>query len=345
MPPGDDRRSPTWRFAFDLVEPVDASIAALGRKLVDHDFLPDPLAHEAIRALAGRTMPEGSLLLEALDRAEERRLHDEVNAFAAGFFDRDVPARVERHRVLVESCQHHPRLLGRLNALRPEPRASEARDRAERFRADPKLTDADRARALKALARRHPEVVGLQPDYPVRLAKIRRKNPADRIGTKVVAFLGSSGQRPYWILAFVLIGSVSRLFNGFSSPPTAPSSLRTLAKSTHPALDKARMASAGARFLRDEFRLSIQRELTGIGKALDQRQLNRVVAGLPVEEIPMVGDPRALIRDGRWTEAVRDRFIARLKVLLKATNLGLNNLQLDDLAPRCFPEATPPRSP
>ena len=105
MTPGDRLEGPLERFAAEVVgleqRPDEAdTLAALFRKLRDDDFLPDPLTHEALLALAGRPVESGSLLGEEAAAAEERKLHAEVEQFASEFFAIPVASRVDRWRTL-----------------------------------------------------------------------------------------------------------------------------------------------------------------------------------------------------------------------------------------------------
>jgi hypothetical protein len=387
MPPGDRLKVPLERFAAEMVGlettlDESATRAALFGKLRDHDFLPDPLQHQAILALAGRPVVGGSVLLEALAEAEGRRLHVEVEEYAADFFGLPVASRVDQYRLLGQACAQHPRLIERLRLLRPglmidrasltdasplvqrllddildlfplrpEARAVEARERVARFESDPKSTDAERARALKTLARRHADVVKLLPDYPARLgkARVRRRASPEAVRSRTAGFLALFDQRTVWIIAVCLLPSLGRLLTSMSptKPPLTPSSFQLPGSVPSPGVDvsripvdKARMASAVAGYLRDKLKTSILRELTKIGKPLDDRQLNGIVARLPVEELPPVGDMVTIIQNGHWTEPVRNRFIDCLKVALKTTKLGLTDAEIDKLAPLCFPKAS-----
>jgi hypothetical protein len=352
MPPGDRSSGPLERFAAEAIglEPAldeSATRVALFLRLRDHDFLPDPLQHQAILALAGRAVVAGSVLLEEIADAEERRLHAEVEQYAAEFFDVPVVSRVDRYRLLGQACARHPRLIERLRLLRPGlmidrasltdasplvqqllddildlfllrpgPRAAEARARVSTFKADPGSTDADRARALKILVSRHPEVVALLPDFPARLGKVRRRASADRLLARVVEKVGEPSdpwRRGYLVIAVIMLSGVFRLANTLTTKPTslpiAPSNFQSPGNVALSPSDKARMESAIIRFLHDEFKEMIRRELTRIGKPLEDRQLDGVVERLPVEDLPPVGgmaltlnasSPKKWCRDGNF---------------------------------------------
>jgi hypothetical protein len=394
MPPGDRLQGPLQRFAAEAIgldpeQDESATRTTLFLRLRDHDFLPDPLQHQAILALAGRAVVAGSTLLEEVAEAEERRLHAEVEQYAAEFFEVPVASRVDRYRLLGQACAQHPRLIERLRLLRPglmidrvsltdasplvkqllydildlfplrpDPRAAEARARVSQIQADPGSNDADRARAVKALTSRHREVVALLPDFPARLGKVRRRASADRWLAKVVEKVAEPREplrRSYVIMAVILLSGVFRLANSLTKPtsvPITPSSFQTPENIPSPRMDpsripayKAEVASALVRFNRDEMKAAIRRELVRVGKPLAEPELNRVAAELPVEELPPVGGMGTIILQGRWTQPLRDRFVAALKAALKATKLGLTDAALDDLAPRCFPKPTSPGKP
>ena len=216
--------------------------------------------------------------------------------------------------------------------LRPGHRAVEARERAQRFQSDQASTEASRARALKTLATHHRDVVALLPDYPAKLgkAKVRRRASPEEVRSRVASFLGVFDQRSTWIIAVLLLSGGLRLANTLTTRPTSlpitPPGIQTPGSVPLPGVDisripvdTARMAPAITRFLSGEFKAMIRRELIRIGKPLEDRQLDAVVERLRVEDLPHVGDMQVLIREGHWTEAVRDRFIDRLKTSLKRT--------------------------
>ena len=92
MPPGDRSSGPLERFAAEAIgldpeQDETATRTTLFLRLRDHDFLPDPLQHQAILALAGRAVAPGSTLIEEVAEAEECRLHAEVEHYAAEFFE------------------------------------------------------------------------------------------------------------------------------------------------------------------------------------------------------------------------------------------------------------------
>jgi len=228
----------------------------------------------------------------------------------------------------------------------PEAQAAEARTRAEAFRDDPSLTDAQRSRALKDLVGRHPEIVALLPDYPSRLAKVkvRRRASPSQVRSRVESFLGVFDQRAVWIIAVLLLSGVGRLFTTQRSPSSSFPNYST--RPATPVTNPVRWETAAiSRAIRDELKASIRRELMQVGKSLDDSKLERVVAGLPVEQLPQVGGMASLVLQGHWTGPVRDRFIARLKAGLKLVGAGLTEAEIDQVAPRCFPRASPRVSP
>jgi hypothetical protein len=248
-PPGESPHS----FAAELVglEPgtsASDTVATLFRRLRDDDYLPDPLTHEALLALAGRPVAQGSLLLEEAAAADERRHFAEIERFAAKFFEIPIAERVERWKALAQASARHPRPIERLKALRPglsidrgaladpsatvrrladdlldlfpmrqEPRAAESRARAAQFRADETLTDADRSRALKDL-RNHPEIVELSHGYLEQLAKPRRPSPTRRVRAKVVGFVWREPDpirrlKLFWVVVSMVVGGPLLLLN------------------------------------------------------------------------------------------------------------------------------------
>jgi hypothetical protein len=383
MPPGDPPGDSFILFAAGVIglepgpDPAETR-SALFRKLLDDDFLPDPLAHEAILALAGRPLTQGSLLAEEASEAERRRLHRDVEQFASAFFDLPISSRVEQFRMLSQACAQHPSLIERLMVLRPAlmvarttvtdpsplvkallddildlcvlrpgPRSVEARARAERFRSDPNATDAARERALKHLKSRHPAMVALLPDYPAGLTKVRRRGSADRVIAEVVGKVVEPSnplRRAYVVIAVVLLSGVGRLLatKTSSTPMSTPSNYLSAPKIKLPAAKSdAAIADAIRRYLRDEFKKPIRRELARAGKSIDEPRLNRLVAQLPVEQLSQVGGMASVVLSGQWTETARDLFIVRLKTALKEAKVGLSDAEIDDLAPRCVPQATP----
>ena len=258
MSPGEPPGGPFGPFAADLVglEPGPTGAdptAALFRKLRDDDFLPDPLTHEALLALAGRPVGPGSLLAEEATAVDERRHLAEVERFAADFFAIPVAGRVGRWRALAQACARHPRPIERLKALRPglsidrgafadpspavrrladdlldlfpmrpEPRAVESRERALRFQSDQALTDADRGRALRDLTRGHPDLAAISAGYLARLEKPRRPALAKRIRAKVADGVPRKPEPNRWQyvgIALFLLSVASRLLMNASSTP------------------------------------------------------------------------------------------------------------------------------
>ncbi len=167
--------------------------SALFRRLRDEGFMVDPLAHEAVQAFAGRS---GPLLTEAMRCVQERLLWEQVETYAASFFDMTVDNRREHWRLLSKACKSHQRLIDRLVWLRPgltlerqeimarsplvsrmahdllkifverpEPRAVLTRKLVHSVRSDPSLTTADRSRAAKQLMKAYPEIAALSPAY------------------------------------------------------------------------------------------------------------------------------------------------------------------------------------
>ena len=263
MSPGEPLGGPFGPFAADLVglEPVSTaadSTAALFRKLRDDDFLPDPLTHEALLALAGRPVGAGSLLAEEAAGAEEQRHLAEVERFAADFFAIPVVERAGRWRALAQSGARHPRSIERLKALRPglsidrgafadpsppvrrladdlldlfpmrpEPRAVESRGRALRFQADETLTDSDRGRALRDLTRGHPDLAAISDGYLDRLEKPPRPASAKRFRAKVADTASRKAEPNRWqyvgITLFLLSVASRLLTNASSTPRPTPS--------------------------------------------------------------------------------------------------------------------------
>ena len=382
MSPGEPLGGPFGPFATGLVglEPGLAgpdATAALFRKLLDDDFLPDPLTHEALLALAGRPVGPGSLLAEEAASAEELRLVADIEEFAAGFFAIPVAERVERWRALAQASTKHPRMIERLKALRPglsvdrgafhdpspavrrladdvldlfpmrpEPRAVESRDRADRYRSDESLTDSDRERALKGLARRHPAIASLSPDHLARLSKPRRLSPARRVRAKLADIRLRKSEPNRWQyvgITLFLLSLAGRLLNNAPSTPK-PSPISPLAVPSgfaSPANRPGPIPPARPqpihRAIRAELKGKLREEVAKAGKSLDEPTLDRLVDGLPVEQLPGVGGMATLVLIGAWTENVHARFVARLKDGLKSTDLALNDEELDDLSRKCLP--------
>jgi hypothetical protein len=358
------------RFAADLLGIApdvtgQGPLGALLRRLDDHDLLPDPLAHEALLALAGR--PAGPLLRETAAEAERRRLTREIHAFAGRYFDEPVEARAKHYRALVEACAGHPGLLARLEGLAaglaiersavvassptvrqllddiltlypldPASRAREARRRSSRFLSEPALGDAERARALKTLARRHPGVRALVPDYLKGLVKPRRRATAsgDRSGLR--GFLGSSGKTPYVIIAAVVLSSMGRLV---TPTPPRPSDVRAIA------VDAAKVDQGVVRFVRERLETTLGAELARIGRPIEPRLLARIVAGLPVEKLASTGELRSIAMTGRWSPNARTLFSGRLRASLIKAGVPFNEPGLGELDDRCFPTIQPGQAP
>ena len=341
-----------------------APLGALLRRLDDHDYLPDPLAHEALLTLAG--LPAGPLLRETVAEAQRRRLAREVEGFASRYFDEPSGRRIDHHRSLVEACAGYLRLLGRLEGLAaglaiersavvassppvrqlledllalfpldPTTRAPEARRRAARFLSDPALSDAERTRALKSLAKRHPGVLALVPDYPKGLARPRRRATAAGARAGLLGFLTSSGKAPYVILAVVVLGSLNRL----ATAPPRTSNARAI---------DGNAAKAGewmARLIRQRLESTLRGELARISRPIEAERLAQIVADLPVEGLAASGELGSIAVTDRWTPGVRALFAGRLRVSLIAAGVPPEEPWLGDLADRCFPEVQPGRAP
>jgi hypothetical protein len=382
MTPGD--RS-LGQFAAEVVglKPADnegETIAALFRKLQDEDFLPDPLTHQALLALAGRPIESGSLLSEEAAASEQRRLHDEVERFASEFFEIPVAARVERWRALAQASARHPRLIDRLRILklglgidrnaiddpspavkqllddlltlfpmRTEPRASESRARLERFLSDPSLNPATRTRALKHVLKRHPEVSALSRGYLAQLDKPRRAIKAER--TEARAFSLPREKRDlhptfYIFLALTVMGGLSRLTNSTRTtpPPFQVPVNSTVSPNFRPAVNPISVPKPKPGvthfFLREEIKAKIKGELTRIGKEIDDKRLAEIVSVLPIDDLPQVGGMATLVLQGHWTKEVQTRFVGLLKESLDATDLDLSEQELDEVATKCFPSPT-----
>ena len=382
MGPGDPPRRPLSRFAADVVGlKVDANDgdapAALFRKLRDDEFLPDPLSHEALLALAGRPVGPGSLLAEEARDAEEGRLLAEIERLAAEFFSIPVASRLERWKALARASARHPRPIGRLKALQPglsidrdsldDPspavkrllddlldlfamptgaRAIESRRRAHLFLSEQAPTEARRARALKDLARRHPDANGLLPDHTARLSTARRPISMARLGAKIHGAMNENVERrplPYLLFAVVVLGGVTRCT---TNNPFSPTDRATPRAFLPPVLPPSPLPTSTKQYaitklpnrpLRDEIKDIIRRKTNGIGKSLDEPTLDRIADGLPIDELPRVGGMASVVLVGAWTGEVRDRFVDRLKDGLEETGLSLDSRALDDLAAACFP--------
>jgi hypothetical protein len=366
MEPGELARRSIDAIAAEWVgfqgeTPMSGMIAGLCRKLRDDDFLPDPMAHEAIRALAGRKIQaEDSMLHQQAALRNRRRLHDAVEEFAEEFFGIPVGPRLERWKGLVESCARKDPLLARLEGLKPglkidvstavdpspavqrliddlltifplrQPqKAAEARSRENGFRSDPSLTDRERTRALKQLYRKHRQIAALSTEH---LASLARPSRAIKVRIKMTFGM-------YLIIFFFIASTLSTVY----SIRKQEAELQSKQRSNSPpprnnlTLPLERNQVSVQAEIRSNFQQRLRRELTAIGKEFDDDQLDRVIFSLPVDDLPKVGGLGNIVLRGLWTEKVQSQFVARLKDGLRATGIDLTDQELDDLAPRCFP--------
>ena len=386
MPPGEptrrnrrsnDSRPNSWG-SIDRDLPDDDDGRALFRKLRDDDFLPDPVSHEALLALAGRPVSHESQIRQEAADLQERRLHAAVERFAAEFFSIPVADRVERWKVLAETCSRQERLIERLWLLKPgltldptrtveaspvvkrliddilalfpmrfAPRAAEARARVERFRTD--IGDAtERSKALKELRKRHPEVVAVADGYldrfsgpgrPFRLRDVGDSPNEHRSVVTIPANAREPGKiRAFVTIAVVVIATVSRLATSGarhqpSPPPPTSSFSRPIPRPPVPTA----LTTAPNLIVRDELKLKIRAELSQLGKEIDDSQLDRLVAGLPVEVVPNVGGMGTVRLLGAWTEKIQARFVLALKQGLLETDLDLTESEVDDVVARALP--------
>jgi hypothetical protein len=392
MGPGEKPRTSLERFAaeqigFDDPENSAETIAGLFRKLRDDDFLPDPLAHDAILALAGRPLPLklDSMLFREGSHIKECELHAKVEQFAAEFFTIPVAQRVDRWKALVEICSSRGRLLERLDGLksgltldvkqiddpsplvkrllddilalfpmRPSAKAAEARARIERFLTDPKGDDTDRSKALKQLRKRHPEMVALAEGYLTQIARPRRPTrlTGSLAGVKARPAVqhpspDSGNTRAFVTIAVVLVATVSRLLTSHSTPST-PRPIPPFTGFPVPPVSPT-ISTAPNLVLREELKGKIRAEITRLGKKIDESQLDRVVAGLPVEVVPNFGGTGMVRLLGGWTEKIRTRFVESLNDGLLETELDLTEKEVDGLIAKCLPnpasESVPQRPP
>jgi hypothetical protein len=93
----------------------DEARAAFLRELTDNGFVPSPTRQRAWQQLCGLL---GGPPSEAL-LAEEARLRNEIDEFAASFFATPIAARRQRWQELSQRCASSPPLVARLQALRP----------------------------------------------------------------------------------------------------------------------------------------------------------------------------------------------------------------------------------
>ena len=179
----------------------DSARATVLRKLRDDDYVPSPAIHEAILVVLGQWPGGISLLADELDEEAEQILV-EINEFARVFFTIPLLERVERWQALRDACEGYDPPLARLRDLEPglrldrtaiipgspvvgrliddilslfvlppDERAIRSRELANRFRTDPGLTNHERSRTCRALARHHPEIVNLSPVYFRQIAR------------------------------------------------------------------------------------------------------------------------------------------------------------------------------
>jgi hypothetical protein len=93
----------------------DEARAAFLRELRDNGFVPPPTRQRAWQQLCGLlgSAPPAALF------AEEARLRNDIDEFAASFFATPITARHERWQELSQRCASSPPLVARLQALRP----------------------------------------------------------------------------------------------------------------------------------------------------------------------------------------------------------------------------------
>jgi hypothetical protein len=375
MEPGETQRNSLHRFAADLIglddqgEPTE-TLGRLFRKLRDDDFLPDPTSHEAIQTLAGRPIAQDSLLFQEASDFQKRRLLEDVERFAAEFFSIPIEARLERWKSLVEACARSPRLIERLDALKPgltinaglavdaspvvnqliddiltlfpmkrAAKAAEARARIDRFQKNTQSTDADRSKVLKLLRKRHPGLVELSEGYLDQFTRPRGPNRLNlgRIRKPNVSPVSedSGNIRAFVTIGVVLLAAFSRMLTAGSTNradphlPRFPASALPVATPTAPNL-----------IVRDELKLKIRDELKRLDRSLNETELDRLVAGLPIEVVPNVGGNGTARLLGAWTPKIHARFVKALKDGLMKTEPDLTEEEVDELVDRCSPKSS-----
>jgi hypothetical protein len=232
------RRWAQQELGLDATATVEDARRAFLRRVSDNDFLPQPATAEALGILqppAGR--PAHCLEAEA---AAERRLREEIELFAADFFQFDVPERKNRWSDLMARARPWPSLKGFLNMLRqglnmdlrtvgPEdallarkvaelftlPPPERARRRQEFLRAAEEEADGWEQAAL-AFQAREPGLAALEPvllarlaDRPhaARRAAAARKKRARALAAATPASNGQgSGLKYSWVIILVFIG-------------------------------------------------------------------------------------------------------------------------------------------
>jgi hypothetical protein len=393
MTPGDDSRAGELRrfasFVVELRKPQIPSLseaqATLFRKLRDDDYLPAPVAHEALLALAGRPVGDQSLLAEEADAFEDYRLNIEVDRLASDFFAIPVPTRFERWQALALACSRHPRLSLRLRALKagleierkavadpsptvsrladdllelfplpPEVRAVEARARVQRFLADPRLKPAEKSRAVHQLIKRHSSVASLGPGYLWRISpKVNAPWRAPR-ANRLRTWIGRALHHRFpdhwprnFALILVAVLCLVRAFVGLDERRSPKTDSNRQVASQNPLIQGSSLSSSPQPgspvpqvLVFQEFKKRLRGEIVSRGKAINDRQLNQVIAGLTLDRLPNLKDTTSPIILGRWTKVERDLFVARLVEMLQSVDLDLAESELVEVARRCLPAPT-----
>ena len=383
-PPGSLRRFAAGSVGLGDEVPEAEIPGFLFRKLRDEDFLPDPVGHEAMLALAGRASVGGSLLAEEAKRLDERRLADEIEEFADGFFGFGVAPRSERWRSLAEASARHPRLIARLRDLkaglgvdrealggtsapekrllddllalfpmRPEARAIEARDRLRKFESDPAFADLDGRKLLDGIIRRHPAIGAISADFLIQHTRPPRKARPRPVKVQVTPRPKPAVEQrstPYVLIAVIAIGVGGRLASTLNSWPSRsanPPINFDPSSTQNPTVRSAPITNPAARerMLLDEFKSRIRDELVKAGRGIDEPRLEALATWLPVEELPKVGGLLTIVLQGHWTRKVCDRFVDRLEQGLKAGVPEVSEGERAAIARRCFPQPVDPINP
>ena len=258
MTPGERPGSNLEQFAAEALgleinaAPNDL-LSSLLRKLHDEDFLPDPFEHEAILVLAGRPARSVSLLAEEASRQWEMKLRDEIEMFAARFFDLPIEDRRESFLALLASCSGNEMLRERLLALkpglpvsresiatrppqiriladsslqlfvlRPAPRAASRRLLVNKIKEENLPHLRDRVHALKQFRKLEPVAAALVPEFLSQIDRPTRNLPRIAWRMPVLALGDKKDYIRYWWILLLLIGQLSHFLRTSGTKTTSP---------------------------------------------------------------------------------------------------------------------------
>ncbi|MBL8797497.1 MAG: hypothetical protein JNM56_26590 [Planctomycetia bacterium] len=232
----------------------DSVRAAVRERLAEDDFLPSLRRQHAVQLLCRADRPK--VLPPVALEDEEQRLREEIDDFAAEFFQQDCLVRRRRWRELQRQCQPFPPLAARLAALEPGlnvpgvdelPPEPDTRELAEHLQAlfvtrpavrpglrrmllgklEPEI---DRwSAAAVHLREREPPLAALDGRFLDQLAhwkqnkKLQQKGRRQRIATPVESSSGSggggsSGGGQYgWVVVLVVVALLRILASGVGS--------------------------------------------------------------------------------------------------------------------------------